>query len=63
MRKILSMTEINRLYMKRLCELGVAKSEHRIHLRGALIDVVPDVMAKLSLANGARVLVSQFLKR
>ena len=45
MRKILSMTEINRLYKKRLCELGVAKSEHTICLREALAGAIPDLMA------------------
>ena len=39
------MTEINRLYMKRLGELGVAKSEHMICLREALAGAIPDLMA------------------
>ena len=39
------MTEIKRLYIKRLCELGVAKSEHTICLREALAGAIPDLMA------------------
>ena len=39
------MTEINRLYMKRLGELGVAKSEHTICLREALAGAIPNLMA------------------